>query len=62
MRREVKMRRIDRRTVELTEAEVKAADHFNSLLDEGLPIVEAAYLTEVQYPGLDDKFYRYLRS
>lgn len=46
------MKRIDSRTVELTEAEVKVSDRFHALLDTGLGITEAARtaLREVRNP------------
>ena len=56
------MQRIDDRTVELTEAEQAACRFFDHRLDEGDGIYQAADATEAAHPGLDPKFYAYLRD
>lgn len=56
------MIRIDNRTVQLSPAEEVASAEFEFLLDRGLGIYDAVDRIEIAHPGLDPKFYLYLRG
>lgn len=54
------MERIDAGTVELTDAEARAWDLFNSYLDCGFGIIQAARSTQERTGYLDTSFYAWL--
>jgi hypothetical protein len=54
------MKRIDTRTVELTEAEDRAQEFFERCLDRGQGIYEGVYSTLREHPGLATDFYVWL--
>jgi hypothetical protein len=54
------MIRVDARTVDLTDLEVKASRAFDWLLDEGATIDEAVAAVKVSGPALSDEFYAWL--
>ena len=56
------MKRIDERTVELTDREHDAEEYFEDLLDEGYGIHDAANVTKMHggFADLSDDFYEWL--
>lgn len=54
------MQRLTSNSVKITEAEMKASDRFNRLLDEGRGLADAVDIIKVQHPGLDSDFYDWL--
>jgi hypothetical protein len=56
------MKRIDDRTVELTDAEQVASVTFEGLLDNGKGIYEAVDIIAEHMPDLDPAFLDYLRN
>ena len=56
------MKRIDKRTVELTRAENLAADEWDDLLDVGQGILDATQILRGRHPRLDPKFFDYLEG
>ena len=56
------MRRIDNRTVELTDREQEASDFWNECLDHGDDILTAVETTALRFPGLPAEFLDYLSN
>lgn len=54
------MRRVDNRTVMLTQQELDADERFNELLDDGLNIADAADRVLDEFPGLSSEFAEWL--
>jgi hypothetical protein len=55
------VKRIDERTVELTDAEQAASDEFDRMLDQGYGIDGAIDVLRFVHSGLSEEFWAWLR-